>query len=130
MPTWRSGRDQRYARADVRPPSRRRSFPQELSMRDLSRAVLPFGQECRDGGAGLQPRQVLRRWKLRLVARGIDHAKKSERLACIGSELVPGHGRHRNEIMKLDCFHFVADQAVAATAQNQDGMHVLVPLQG
>ena len=81
-------------------------------------AALPVGQNSRDRGVGLEPRQVLRRRKLRLVARSIDQAKKSERLACIGAELVPGHGGHSDEIMQLDRLDFVPHEAMTATAQN------------
>ena len=46
-----------------------------------------------------------------------------------GAELVPRHGRHGDEIARLDRPHLAADQAVAAPAQDQHRVHVLVPLQ-
>src|SRR2546430_2098344 len=68
--------------------------------------------------------------QLRLVAFGIHHAQKTERLVGRGAELVPGHRRHGDEIARLERLYLLADEAMAAPAQNQHAMHVLVPLQG
>ena len=76
------------------------------------------------------PAKSSSRRQLRLVARGIHHAEKAERLAAGGAKLVPGHRRHGDEIAGLDRLHFAADQAMAAPAQDQHGVHVLVPFKG
>src|ERR671934_3102208 len=87
-------------------------------------------QECGDLRVPLELGHILRRGQFRLVARGIDHAEKAERLAAGGAELMPGHRRYGHEVAGLDRSDLLADQAVPAPAQDHDGMHVLVPLQG
>ena len=59
----------------------------------------------------------------------IHHAEETERFALRRAELMPGHRRHGDEIALLQGPHLAADQAMAASAQDQDRMHVLVPLQ-
>src|SRR3954453_5536324 len=46
-----------------------------------------------------------------------------------GGGLVPDHRGPGDEIAGLDRLHFAADEAVAASAQDQHGVHVLVPLE-
>src|SRR5262245_37458375 len=67
-------------------------------------------QECGDPGIALELCQILRRGQLRLVARGIDHAEKAERLALRGAELVPSHRRHGDEIAGFDRPHLFAHE--------------------
>src|SRR5512144_1782262 len=87
-------------------------------------------EEGRDPRILLQPGQIRFRGQLRLVARGIHHAEEAQRLAPGGAKLVPGHRRHGDEIAGLDRLYFTADEAVAAPAQDQHGVHVLVAFKG
>src|SRR5262249_53150768 len=86
-------------------------------------------QERGDLRVRLELRQILRGGQLRLVARGVHHAQEAERLPPGGAELMPGHRRHGHEIAGLDRFDFVADETMAAPAQDQHGVHVPVPFQ-
>src|SRR5437660_226489 len=79
-------------------------------------------EERRDGGILSQARDVLRGRQLRLVALRIDHAEEAERLIGGRTELVPGHRRHGDEIARLEPLHLVADEAMAAPAQNDDAV--------
>src|SRR5262249_614262 len=81
-------------------------------------------QERGEGRVRLKLRQILRRGQLRLVARGVHHAEEAERLAPGGAELMPGHRRYRHEIAGLDRPDVVADEAMAAPAQDQHRVHV------
>src|SRR6185437_13471752 len=63
------------------------------------------------------------------VALGVDHAQKTERLIRRGAELMPGPGRHGDEIERADFYHLVADQRPAAPAQDRHRMRVLMALQ-
>src|SRR5262249_2521234 len=64
-------------------------------------------QERRDLGIRGKLGQFLRRRQLRLVTRRVDHAEKAERLALGGTELMPGHRRHGDEVASVNGAHFI-----------------------
>src|SRR5437867_2986677 len=66
-----------------------------------------IAQKSSDVCIGLELCQILWGRHLRLVARSVDHAEETERLALAGTKLVPGHGRHRDEIAGVDGSHLI-----------------------
>ena len=93
------------------------------------RAIRSPAQKRRDRRIGFELPQLRRARQLRLVALRVDHAEEAERLAPGGAELVPGHGRHGDEVARRQRLDVAPDEAMAAPAQDQHRMHVLMPLE-
>src|SRR5690242_18097204 len=60
----------------------------------------------------------------------IDHAEEAQFLARVGTELMPGPGRNRDQIMRLHLPDRVPQQTRSTATQDHHGVHVLMPLEG
>src|ERR1700719_2016996 len=89
-----------------------------------------LAEELRDGRQRLQCGQFFFRGQLRSITYCVDHAEKTKRFFCGRAKLVPCPGRDGDQIELAYPTHLVADQALAAAAQDHPAMSVFMTLQG